>query len=332
VPGLKTLSQNRELIHAILDTPWSPVAKFRLLSSGISPNNLLEGGDEVAGQKACIACGNCVDACPVVLRERRRVDLQTERTSLQLEQIVDEECLRCYRCVQACPQVDGKLKIVATRHRLTEKLVHWWMAIGYLLLAATGIAMNHFGRDWNDFFYMLVSMAHKCGAVIWLSSPFLFFFFDRYHFNRMMKAVFSFGRKDLAWWKQAIRSVFSKEKHPFQGEYNSGQKYWYLIIFLTMTVLGVTGIIRWFWADTISGEMMAAFILVHIIFAYVIDLNFAYHFGRKLLSRAIQWFRLMSRETVSDIVMSPEIKGTVQRLPGVKEMGIVDPHSQKLSA
>lgn len=329
MPGLRTLLQNREMINSILDTAWSPVAKFRLISSGISPNNLLEGGDEVVGQKACIACGNCVDACPVVLRELERVDLQTERTSLHLEQIVDDECLRCYRCVQACPQVDGKLKIVATRHRMTEKLVHWWMAIGYMLLAATGIALNHFSPMWDDTFIMLVSTAHKCGAVMWLLSPFLFYFFDRYHFQRMMKAVFSFGRKDIAWWKQAMRSVFSKEKRPFQGEYNPGQKYWYIIIFITMTVLGTTGIIRWIWEGTIAAEMMATLILIHIIFAYVIDINFAYHFGRKFLSRAIQWFRLMSQKTVADIEMSEEKTGTAK---GLKEVGMVDPQSHKLSA
>lgn len=318
------------MINSILDTAWSPVGKFRLISGGISPNNLLEGGDDVAGQRSCIACGNCVDACPVVARKMNRVDLQVDRTSLHLEQIVDDECIRCYRCVNSCPQVDGKLKIIATRHRMTEKVVHWWMAIGYLLLAATGIAMNHFGQTWNDFFFMLVSVAHKCGAVMWLLSPFLFYYFDRYHFNRMMKAVFSIGKQDWIWWKQALKKGFSKEKQIFEGEYNPGQKYWYIILFLTMTVLGVTGIIRWVWEGTVAAELMASLILIHVIFAYVIDVNFAYHFGRKFLSRLIQWFRRNSKDTVSDVIMTDEKTATAQET----NVGIVDPNSQgvKVSA
>jgi len=303
VPGLKTLPQNREMINSILDTAWSPVAKFRLLSSGISPNNLLDGGEKVVGQKECIACGNCVDACPVVLREVGRVDLQTERTSLHLEQIVDDACLRCYRCIQVCPQVDPKLKILAIRHRMTEKVVHWWMALGYLILATTGIALNHFREMWADQFIFLVSIFHKFGAVMWLASPFLFYYFDPYHFKRTMKAVFSFSRKDKEWWAQAFRSVFKGEKRPFQGEYNSGQKYWYLVVLSTMTVLGITGIIRWFGEGSIDFGAINVLIWIHIIFALIIDLNFAYHFGRKFLSRLLQWFKAKSQEAVSEIEM-----------------------------
>jgi len=329
VPGFKTLAQNREMINSILDTAWSPVAKFRLLSGGMSPNNLLNGGEEIVGQKECIACGNCVDACPVVMREAGRVDHQTERTSLHLEQIVDDACIRCYRCIQTCPQVDSKLKIVATRHRMTEKIVHWWMAISYLLLAVTGIALNHYRDMWLEPFTMIIIFAHKTGAVIWLACPFLFYFFDRYHFKRMIEAVFSFGQKDITWWSQALRSVFSKEKRPFQGEYNSGQKYWYLTIFLTMTILSVSGIMRWFGEGSIDSKKMGAFILFHIIFAYVIDINFAYHFGRKFLSRLIQWFKVMSEKSVADIEMLDEKRGTSQ---GIKEFRVVDSPSQKISA
>ncbi|MFZ5943813.1 MAG: cytochrome b/b6 domain-containing protein [Bacillota bacterium] len=328
MPGFKTSSQNREMINSILDTAWSPVAKFRLLSGGISPNNLLEGGANVVGHKECIACGNCVDTCPVVMREAGRLDLQTERTSLHLEHIVDDSCLRCYRCIQVCPQVDSKLKILAARHRMTEKVVHWWMAIGYLLLAATGIALNHFRDMWLEPFTTMVSISHKFGAVMWLASPFLFYFFDRYHFNRTIKAVFSFGLKDKAWWLQAFRSVFKGEQRPFQGEYNSGQKYWYLLIFVTMSVLGMTGILRWFWEDNITPEVMGTFILIHIIFAFIIDINFAYHFGRKFLSRLIQWFKVKSREAVADIEMSDE-KAEVE---DTKEIEVVGSPVQKISA
>lgn len=47
MPGLNTLPQNRDMITHILDTAWSPVAKFRLLSGGVSPNHLLENADEI---------------------------------------------------------------------------------------------------------------------------------------------------------------------------------------------------------------------------------------------------------------------------------------------
>lgn len=329
MPGLKTYSQNKEMINSILDTAWSPVAKFRLLSSGVSPNNLLDGGEKIVGQKECIACGNCVDACPVVLRERGRVDLQTQRTSLHLEEIVDDACIRCYRCIQSCPQVDPKLKIVAVRHRMTEKVVHWWMVLGYLLLASTGIMLNHFREMWADPFIFLVSVLHKCGAVMFLASPFLFYYFDRYHFKRTMKAVFSFTRKDKEWWAQAFRSVFKGEKRPFQGEFNSGQKYWYLVVLSTMTVLGITGIIRWFGEGSMDSGVMNVLIWIHIIFALIIDLNFIYHFGRKFLSRLIQWFKAKSKEAVNEIEMVDTKTGVAQKATSIS---IANSQSPKISA
>ena len=288
MPGLNPLPQNREMITNILDTRWSPVAKFRLLSGGVSPNHLLEGADNIAGQKACLACGNCVDACPVVLREEDKIDLQVHRTSLHLETIVDESCLRCYSCIKACPQVDRPLKLLAAKHRMTEKMVHWWMAAAYFLTAGTGIAINHFRSEWAQEFTTLVSIGHKAGAIMWLLAPILFFFFDRYHFNRTIKAVSSLGGKDVAWWKQAFGSVFNKQEPLFQGEYNTGHKTWYIIVLGTMLVLGATGIMRWFWEGNLSADTLSAIILIHVIAALVIDVSFIYHFGRKLLVRTVK--------------------------------------------
>jgi cytochrome b subunit of formate dehydrogenase/NAD-dependent dihydropyrimidine dehydrogenase PreA subunit len=291
LPGLNPLPQNRSLITSILDTAWSPVAKFRLLSGGVSPNHLLEGADNIVGQRECIACGNCVDNCPVVLRDEQRIDLQAHRTSLHLEEIVEDNCLRCYTCIRVCPQVDPHLKLFAAKHRFPEKIIHWWMAFGYLILAPTGIAINHFSHMWTEQFVTWVSFFHKLGAIVWLLSPILFFIFDRKHFNRTMSAVFSLGKKDWEWWKQAFRGVFKKGEWPFQGEYNSGQKYWYMVVLGTMLILGVTGIVRWIWEPTMAVNTLNTFILIHIIFAYVIDINFAYHFGRKILSRALIRYR-----------------------------------------
>lgn len=299
MPGLTTLAQNEEMIREILDTGRSPVARFRLLSSGISPNHLLDNADGIVGQKACLACGNCIDACPVVLREVDKVDLQVHRTSLHLESIVEDSCLRCYACIKACPQVDRPLKLLAAKHRITEKFVHGWMAIAYILTAGTGILLNHFRGDWSDFFVRLDSFAHKTGALMWLLAPFLFFYFDKYHFQRTMKAVFSWRGKDWLWWKERFKFWFAKGKRPFEGEYNSGQKVWYLVVLGTMSVLAVTGITRWIWEDSLPAPALTILIDIHVLAALVIDLSFIYHFGRKLLFRAVRRYKQILRDAYS---------------------------------
>ncbi|MDI6813710.1 MAG: 4Fe-4S dicluster domain-containing protein [Desulfitobacteriaceae bacterium] len=296
MPGLTTLPQNKDALTEILDTGRSPVARFRLLSGGISPNHLLDHAEEIVGQKACLACGNCIDACPVVLREVDDVNLQIYRTSLHLETIVDDSCLRCYGCIKACPQVDRPLKLFAAKHRFTEKIVHWWMAIAYILTAGTGILLNHFRGDWSNFFVLLDSFSHKTGAVMWLLAPFLFYYFDRYHFQRTIHAISSLSNKDLAWWKARFRFWFGKGKRTFEGEYNPGQKVWYFVVLGTMLVLGTTGIIRWIWEDTLPKDTLSILIGIHVTAAYVMDISFIYHFGRKLLFRAVRRTRQIFRD------------------------------------
>lgn len=298
--GLNTiLTQNRGLITNILDTPETPVAKMRLLSSGISPNNLLESENNLEGQKVCIACGNCVDACPVILREMDCIDFQPNRNSLYLETSVGESCLRCYQCIQACPQVDRGIKLTAARHRATERILHWWLAIAYVITSASGIALNHFQDEWSPLFVFGVSTSHKIGAVMWLLVPVLFLLYDRAHFMRTLKAIVSWGGGDIAWWKNFIKSVFTKAKRPFEGEYNSGQKTWYLVIVVTMLVLGATGFMRWFWEGSMTEANLNLIIYIHIVAALVIDISFAYHFGRKLLMRAYKRSRHIFRDSYS---------------------------------
>ena len=80
----------------ILDLNQTPVARMRLFSDGINANTRLFLHDTAIGDRACLACGNCVDACPVVRDKQRFVFLQNQRTSMALENIVGTECRRCY--------------------------------------------------------------------------------------------------------------------------------------------------------------------------------------------------------------------------------------------
>jgi ferredoxin len=103
--------ENEDVANEVLDDKFPPVARFRLLSGGLEPYHRL------AVDKGCIACGNCVDSCPVLRKEPERLDKTEQRTSMALENTVADDCEQCYSCVLACPQVDTNLKdyIVDTR-------------------------------------------------------------------------------------------------------------------------------------------------------------------------------------------------------------------------
>ena len=108
------------VLNEILSTKFPPVARCRLLSSGFSPTHALEVSENLAGVKACLGCGNCIDVCPVLAREPKRREKTEQRTSMALETLVGEDCDRCYACVMACPQVDTTIKHYVVNRRMID--------------------------------------------------------------------------------------------------------------------------------------------------------------------------------------------------------------------
>ena len=108
------------ILQEILSTLSPPVARCRLLSSGFSPTHALEVSENLAGVKACLGCGNCIDVCPVLAREPKRREKTEQRTSMALETLVGEDCDRCYACVMACPQVDTTIKHYVVNRRMID--------------------------------------------------------------------------------------------------------------------------------------------------------------------------------------------------------------------
>jgi ferredoxin len=108
------------VLHEILSMTAPPVARCRLLSSGLSAGHGLEVTEDLSGVKACLGCGNCIDFCPVLAREPRRRNKTEQRTSMALENLVGEDCDRCYSCVMVCPQVDTTIKHYIVNRRMID--------------------------------------------------------------------------------------------------------------------------------------------------------------------------------------------------------------------
>jgi len=124
------VKQVEHILNEILNIRYPPVARCRLLSSGFNPGHTLNITEDIAGHKECLACGNCVDACPFLSREPSRREKTEQRTSMALESAVGEDCDQCGACILVCPQVDTTIKSYVVNHRLVEVMSQLERRIG----------------------------------------------------------------------------------------------------------------------------------------------------------------------------------------------------------
>lgn len=125
-----SVAEIESVLNEVLSRRAPPVARCRLLSSGFGESHALNIVENISGHKECLGCGNCIDACPILLREPSRRKLTEQRTSMALESMVGEDCDLCCACVLACPQVDTTIKSYIVNHRLIDVMSRLEQRIG----------------------------------------------------------------------------------------------------------------------------------------------------------------------------------------------------------
>jgi formate dehydrogenase subunit gamma len=274
----------------ILDDPWSPVARFRLLSRGVNENVRLMESSLVAGDCACLACGNCVDACPVFKINAGMMFDQNQRSSMSLENHVQDECRRCYRCVKSCPQVGKDMKEYTAGFRRTEKIVHLLAAFTIVSLAATGVSHHHYGDVLGATDANILKYAHRVIGVLSLAVPFLYYKFDVGHFRRTIKKIFSWGSSDREWMKNKFANIFKKssDKKIPRNEFNPGQKIWYLFIISFFPVLYLSGLGAIVFGGSMDNTSLFNLKVFHMVFALPFDIMLFIHIYIKYIR---EWVR-----------------------------------------
>lgn len=288
-----------DLIHKnfLLDEAWSPVARFRLLSDGVNENALLVNVSQVRDDRACLACGNCVDACPVVKQNVGLVFQQNQRTSMSLENFVQEECRRCYRCVLSCPQVDKDLKEYAAGFRRVEKIVHLFAAFFIISLAATGVIQFHYENALHGYEANILKYAHRVIGVFSIVIPILYYKLDINHFRRSLKKVFRWNGSDLQWMKNTLSHIFltKRNKNIFRNEFNPAQKFWYMFIMFIFPILYLSGLIAMIFGGPMEGATLIRTKTFHIAIALSFDIMLFVHvyvkFIREWIKTGVRIFR-----------------------------------------
>lgn len=116
----ESLKGKEGMLEEILETELPPVGRLRLMSNGMEPYYAVQTETDIAGDKSCLACGNCVDSCAVLRREPERLEETSQRTSYALESVVAEDCEQCYSCALACPMINKEYKEYIADNKIQE--------------------------------------------------------------------------------------------------------------------------------------------------------------------------------------------------------------------
>ena len=182
-----------------------------------------------------------------------------------------------------------------TRYSAGQRTNHWIVAITFVLLALSGLALFHPAFYWLTNLFgggPWTRILHPwIGVVMFVS--FALFAGTMWRNNLMNK-------RDWQWIRQAGDVVNNRQDRvPESGRYNGGQKLLYFVqIFLLLGLL-ITGIVMWreyFWGFFTIGSIRLASVL-HALFAFLLICAIIIHIYAGIWVKGSM--RAMTRGTVT---------------------------------
>ncbi len=161
------------------------------------------------------------------------------------------------------------------RYKSADRINHWFTALCFILLAASGLAFFH-----PSMFFL----THLLGGGTWarILHPFIgvvmfLSFFGltlRFWRHNMMTGS---DRQWLAQWQDVLNN--REDKLPEVGRYNAGQKMLFWVMVLTLLLLLVTGFVIWqpYFASSFSITLVRWAVLIHAISAFILILGIIVH-------------------------------------------------------
>ncbi len=161
------------------------------------------------------------------------------------------------------------------RYTANERVNHWFTAITFVILAASGLALFHpsmywltnllGGGTWTRILHPFVGVAMFVSFVIMVRSF--------WAYNKMSRTDFRW----LAQWRDVLKK--REDGLPEAGRYNAGQKLLFWIMLLAMILLLISGIIIWqpYFAPAFPITLVRLAVLTHAVSAFVLILGIIVH-------------------------------------------------------
>ena len=192
-------------------------------------------------------------------------------------------------------EIDPRDPNLLVRYSTGERLMHWSVAIAYILLFLSGLALFH------PFFWW-TSALFGGGTLMRILHPFigvaLAVLFAAYSVRLL--AVNRLTAVDWEW----VRNMFAymnKEHHVEEktGKYNAGQKLMFWSMIVVIALLLVTGVVIWqpYFAPAFGRTARKAAAVLHAVSAFIMFIGIGIHVYAAYWTKGSM--RAMTRGTVS---------------------------------
>jgi formate dehydrogenase subunit gamma len=182
-----------------------------------------------------------------------------------------------------------------TRYTHAERLTHWAVAVAYVALFLSGLALFH------PFFYWLSALLGG-GALMRVLHPFVGVAFAILFYAYALRLVADnrFTPSDKRWLHGMVGYMNKTgDEVPVEGKYNAGQKAMYWSMIFVIAALLVTGLLVWrpYFAPRIPVDARRLAGVVHAIMAFIMFVGIGIHIYAAYWTKGS--IRAMTRGTVT---------------------------------
>jgi formate dehydrogenase subunit gamma len=161
---------------------------------------------------------------------------------------------------------------VVERFKKRTVWFHWIHTAAFLVLLVTGAMLFLPGLGGAAAGGVTRSI-HRVAVVVFVLAPIIYTIQNPKMTLHFIKETFTWGKDDLLWVQQAPDYYFggNEDNMPPQGHINTGQKMWQFIVVITSILFLISGIIMWFFKDSLSPGLFQWSVIVHDI-AFIVAL------------------------------------------------------------
>ena len=157
-------------------------------------------------------------------------------------------------------------------------MLHWVHSGAFVILFLTGMILfipalgSLLENGW-------IRVVHRVAASVFIIIPLLYLIIKPKSAIRGIKLAFTWGNDDIGWLKALPGYYFKGDysKTPPQGEMNTGQKAWWLIVMVFGLLFAISGLTMWFAITTASPGLLDAMTIIHDVSFIVTGVMFLVH-------------------------------------------------------